>query len=204
MPVLSAKALPPKAETMPATADDLFARLDALGLAHNTVRHRPVFTVDEGADLKIQMPGGHTKNLFLKDKKGALFLVSALADTKIDLNALSKTLGAGRFSFGNADLLLARLGVTPGSVTVFSVMNDKAGLVRLVLDEGIMAHAIINFHPLSNDATTAIASTDLLKFLDAENHPPIRVAFDAAGQPLSIEPTGSKDHLDPNEHQGRS
>ena len=103
----------------PAGEAELFARFDALGIKHVTHRHRPVFTVDEGRDLKASMPGGHTKNLFLKDKKGALFLISAISDTEIDLNAVSKLLGAGRFSFGSAERLMQHLGVEPGSVTLF-------------------------------------------------------------------------------------
>ena len=102
---------------MPATEADLFAAFDALGVAHVTHRHRPVFTVEESGDVKAAMPGGHTKNLFLKDKKGALFLISAIADTRIDLNAVSKLIGAGRFSFGSGELLQETLGVPPGSVT---------------------------------------------------------------------------------------
>ncbi|MGE3142434.1 MAG: prolyl-tRNA synthetase associated domain-containing protein [Hyphomonadaceae bacterium] len=167
----------------PATPGDLFARLDALGLAHRTVRHRPVFTVDEGADLKAALPGGHTKNLFVKDKKGALFLVCALAETQIDLKALSGALGAGRFSFGSASLLQEALGVTPGSVTVFALINDPAARVRLVLDEALFACPLVHFHPLTNTATTAIAPAALLVFLESMGRTPTRVAFDAAGAP---------------------
>lgn len=183
---------------MPAAPADLFARLDALGVAHTTVEHRPVFTVEEGADLKAAMPGGHTKNLFLKDKKGALFLVSALAESRIDLNALSRALGAGRFSFGSADLLYETLGVTPGSVTVFAVINDPGRRVRLVLDDALFSHDLVNFHPLSNDATTALSPAALQRFLDWSGHVPVRVAFDQGGQPVLIEPNAPKDHLDPS------
>src|SRR5690606_37507446 len=123
-------------------------------VAHQTVRHRPVFTVEEGADLNAQMPGGHTKNLFLKDKKGALFLLCAIADTAIDLNAVSKLLGAARFSFGSAERLMRHLGVEPGSVTLFALINDPAREVTLILDEALFAHDPVHFHPLRNDATT--------------------------------------------------
>lgn len=173
---------------MPATEQDLFALLDSLGVAHATTRHRAVFTVGEGEDLKAAMPGAHTKNLFLKDKKGAFFLVCAEQSTQIDLNALSKALGAGRFSFGNADLLLEFLGVTPGSVTIFALMNDPAGRVSLVLDEALVEADLVNFHPLTNTATTAVAPAALGAFLAAVNHPPRRVAFDQSGQPRLIEP----------------
>jgi Ala-tRNA(Pro) deacylase len=174
----------------PATPEDLFTRFGALGIAHTTTKHRPVFTVDEGADLKAAMPGGHSKNLFLKDKKGVLFLLSALGDTQIDLNAVSKLIGSGRFSFGNAELLMRHLGVTPGSVTLFALINDPERKVRLLLDEGLFGYDLVNFHPLSNDATTAINPADMLKFARDTGHEPIRLAFDAAGQPRFIEPAG--------------
>jgi Ala-tRNA(Pro) deacylase len=180
---------------MPATEADLFARFDALGIAHVTHRHRPVFTVDEGHDLKASMPGGHTKNLFLKDKKGAIFLISAIADTVIDLNATSKVLGAGRFSFGSAERLMQNLGVEPGSVTVFAVINDPDRNVTLVLDDALFAHDPVNFHPLKNDATTAISPADLLKFVRSLGREPIRLAFDAQGIPTRIEPGAPPAHL---------
>lgn len=180
---------------MPATEEDLFARFDALGISHQTLRHRPVFTVDEGADIKAQLPGGHTKNLFLKDKKGALYLISAIAETRIDLNAVSKLIGAARFSFGSAELLLEHLGATPGSVTVYAVINDPEHKVRLILDEALFAHDPVNFHPLRNDATTAVNPADLLKFVRALGREPVRIAFDAAGSPTLIEPGPASAHL---------
>lgn len=172
---------------MPATPDDLFAFFDTLGLRHSTVRHRPVFTVDEGADLKASQPGGHTKNLFLKDKKGQLFLISAIAESRIDLNAVSRLLGAGRFSFGSAELLVEALGVTPGSVTVFSVINDTDQRVRLILDDALFDHDPVNFHPLSNDATTAMSPADLMRFLAALGRAPIRLRFGPDGTPRLID-----------------
>lgn len=179
----------------PATPDALFARLDALGVAHTTVRHRPVFTVEEGADLKAAMPGGHSKNLFLKDKKGQLFLLCALGGAAIDLNAVSKLIGAGRFSFGNAELLLRHLGVEPGSVTIFALINDPERAVTLILDEGLLAHNPIYFHPLKNDASTGVSPEGLLKFIHSLGREPIRLAFDAAGAPTRIEPEAPVAHL---------
>ena len=166
---------------MPATEADLFAHLDAIGVTHATTRHRPVFRVEEGLDLKAQMPGGHTKNLFLKDKKGALFLLSAIADSVIDLNKLNKTIGAARFSFGSAELLQEKLGVTPGSVTLFSIINDPDQAVTLLLDDALYAHDPVNFHPLRNDATTAISPAGMTRFVSSLGRTPIRVAFDAEG-----------------------
>ncbi len=180
----------------PATPEDLFARLDALGIAHATTPHRPVFTVGEGADLKAQMPGGHSKNLFLKDKKGALFLLCALGDSAIDLNAVSKLIGAARFSFGSSELLMQLLGVTPGAVTLFALINDPERHVTLLLDEGFFAHRQVNFHPLRNDATTAISAAGMLDFITALGRTPIRIAFDAAGAPSLIEPSARSAHIE--------
>ncbi|MBL8547764.1 MAG: prolyl-tRNA synthetase associated domain-containing protein [Hyphomonadaceae bacterium] len=180
---------------MPATEADLFARFDALGIEHVTHRHRPVFTVEEGADLKASMPGGHTKNLFLKDKKGAIFLICAISSTVIDLNATSKLLASGRFSFGSSERLLEHLGVEPGSVTLFALINDPDRSVTLVLDEALFAHDPVNFHPLKNDATTAISPADLLKFIRSLGREPIRLAFDDQGIPTRIEPDAPVSHL---------
>ena len=166
----SSKTLPERAA--------LFAKFDALDIAHKTHEHPPVFTVEESANIKAGLPGGHTKNLFLKDKSGALFLVCALADTQIPVNKLHKVLGCKRLSFGKPDLLLDYLGVTPGSVTVFSVINDPDAKVRLVLDKALLAHDIVNFHPLKNDATTAISSNDLLKFVKAVHSEPLILDFE--------------------------
>lgn len=188
----------------PASPDDLFARLDALGVAHATHRHRAVFTVEESRDLKAQMPGGHTKNLFLKDKKGALFLLCAIADTAIDLNAVSKLIGAGRFSFGSAERLMAHLGVTPGSVTLFALINDPDRAVTLILDEALFAHELVNFHPLRNDATTAISPADMLRFVEALGRTPIRLGFDPAGTPSLIEPAPATLHVTGRKPEGHS
>ncbi|MCX7358559.1 MAG: prolyl-tRNA synthetase associated domain-containing protein [Alphaproteobacteria bacterium] len=180
---------------MPATESDLFASFDALGIKHVTHRHRPVFTVEEGADLKASMPGGHTKNLFLKDKKGAIFLICAISGSAIDLTATSKLIGSGRFSFGSADLLMECLGVTPGSVTLFAIINDPQLRVTLVLDEALFALDPVNFHPLKNDATTAISPADMLKFVRSLGREPTRLAFDADGTPTRIEPDAAPAHL---------
>jgi len=156
-----------------ASPDDLFAYLDSLGIAHQTVTHAPVFTVEESRALARRVSGVHSKNLFLRDKKGALFLVVASEDAAIELKSLHRLLGAsGRFSFGSAELLRETLGVEPGSVTPFAAINDKAGRVTVVLDAAMMAHAVLNFHPLSNTGTTTISRNGLVKFLEATGHPP--------------------------------
>ena len=158
---------------MAATPADLFALLDRLGIPHSTVGHAPLFTVEESQALRGIIPGGHTKNLFLKDKKGALFLVVALEEAVIELKGLHRRLGAsGRFSFGPADLLQAVLGVVPGAVTPFAAMNDTDRRVNVVLDAVMMTHGILNYHPLDNTMTTSIARDDLVKFLRATGHEP--------------------------------
>ena len=158
---------------MAATPSDLFAFLDRLGIAHATVTHPPLFTVEQSQALRGKIPGGHTKNLFLKDKKDALFLVTALEDAAIELKSLHRRLGAGgRFSFGSADLMLESLGVEPGAVTPFGALNDLQHRVTIVLDTALMEHATINCHPLVNTMTTSIARADLVRFLTATGHPP--------------------------------
>ncbi len=125
---------------MPASPDDLFAYLDSLGIAHQTVTHPAVFTVEEGRELRGAIAGGHTKNLFLRDKKGVPYLVVAEEDAAIELRALHRLLGAtGRFSFGSAELMRELLGVEPGSVTPFAAINDTAHRVTVVLDAAMMA-----------------------------------------------------------------
>ncbi len=158
---------------MAASPDDLFAYLDSLGIAHKTVTHPAVFTVEEARSLRGKLAGGHTKNLFLRDKKGAPYLVVAGEDAVIDLRALHRLLGAsGRFSFGSPELMRELLGVEPGSVTPFAVMNDKERRITVVLDAAMMADEALNFHPLVNTGTTTISREGLLKFLEATGHPP--------------------------------
>jgi len=158
---------------MVATPDELFAFLDHLGIPHASVTHPPLFTVEESRALRGKIPGGHTKNLFLKDKKDALFVVVAEEDAAIDLKSLHRLLGAsGRFSFGSAELLRHTLGVEPGAVTPFAAINDSAGRVTVVLDAAMMQHATLNYHPLVNTMTTSIDREDLVKFLRATGHDP--------------------------------
>jgi Ala-tRNA(Pro) deacylase len=161
------------AKTGPATPDELFAALDELGIAHKTMKHPPLFTVEQSQSLRGQIPGGHTKNLFLRDKKHALFLVVAKEDAEIDLKGLHRVLGAtGRFSVGSADLLREVWGVTPGSGTPFGAINDRDGRVTVVLDAAMMAHETLNYHPLVNTMTTSIARDDLVRFLESTGHEP--------------------------------
>lgn len=164
---------------MAATPQTLFALLDSLGIAHTTVSHPAMFTVEEGRDIVAKIPGAHTKNLFLKDKNGKRYLVVALQHTRIDLKGLPRLIGSGRLSFGAADLLRATLKVEPGSVTPFALVNDPEGCVQVVLDDAMMAHDILNFHPLINTLTTAIGRDALIPFLRATGHEPLIVAFNA-------------------------
>lgn len=157
---------------MPATRQDLFTRLAELGITTQTVEHEPLFTVAESIAIGRELPGAHTKNLFLKDDSGELFLVVAGSDSRVDLKALAKKLNAGRFSFGKPELLMQALGVTPGSVTAFAVLNDPARRVRIVIDAELMKHDSVNCHPLENTATTNIARDDLLRFIRSCGHEP--------------------------------
>ena len=158
---------------MPHTPETLLAYLDSLGIAHKTMSHPPVFTVEQAKKLRGEIVGAHTKNLFLRDKKNALFLVVALESSQIDLKGLHRLLGAnGRFSFGASDLLREVWGVEPGSVTPFGAVNDTDGRVTVVLDAAMMEHDTLNYHPLLNTMTTSIARDDLVKFLEATGHAP--------------------------------
>jgi Ala-tRNA(Pro) deacylase len=165
---------------VPATRQDLFARLAQLGIETRTVEHAPVFTVAESSVLERSLPGGHTKNLFLKDRKDRLFLVIALGHAKIELKALHKTLGCERLSFGRPDLLMEVLGVPPGSVTPFALINDATSRVTVILDADMMRCERLNYHPLANTATTNIARDDLLTFIRSCGHEPRIVAVASA------------------------
>lgn len=155
----------------------LFDLLDKLGIEHTTHDHEAIFTVEQGAHIKAALPGGHTKNLFLKDKSGALFLVCALGETKIPVNQLHKVLDCKRLSFGKPGLMAEVLGVTPGSVTFFAIMNDRENRIQLVLDKALFDHDVVNFHPLENTATTAFASAELEVFANATGHNPVILDF---------------------------
>jgi Uncharacterized conserved protein len=156
------------------TPDGLFAFLDALGISHATKRHAPVFTVAESVALRDEIPGGHTKNLFVKDKKDRYFVLTVEENATVDLKTVHKVIGAAsRVSFGKPEKLMEYLGVVPGAVTVLGAINDGGGNVTFILDEGLMENEIINAHPLSNDATTSIRREDLLRFLEATGHPPL-------------------------------
>ena len=161
---------------MPATRQDLFARLNGLGIATRTFEHAPVFTVDEARRLRGEIPGGHTKNLFLVDKDERLWLVVALEDAAIDLKALPRKVGSGRVSFGKPDRLRQTLGIEPGSVTPFALINDVDARVNVVLDEAMMREPFLNCHPLENTATTTIAAAELLRFIRSCGHSPQIVA----------------------------
>jgi Ala-tRNA(Pro) deacylase len=150
----------------------LFARLEELGIASTTVEHAPMFTVEQSTAVREALPGAHTKNLFLTDKDGNMVLVVAKDDTRVDLKALAKRLGAGRFSFGKGELLESVLGVPAGSVTPLALINNSAAGVTVVVDRALMEFAEVNCHPLENTATTRLATHDLLRFIEACGHTP--------------------------------
>jgi len=152
---------------MAATPEHLFSKLDELGITYQTHHHEPVFTVEDARNVGRELAGGHSKNLFLKDKKGNIYLLVCLEDTKVDLKALRKQIGAGNLSFGKAELLMELLGVTPGSVTPFALINDTERRVTVLLDARMMAEEFLNFHPLINDKTTQISIEGLKKFIAA-------------------------------------
>ncbi|WP_096704087.1 prolyl-tRNA synthetase associated domain-containing protein [Magnetospirillum sp. 15-1] len=160
---------------VPATPDDLFALFDRLDIRAATHRHAPAFTVEEGHRVWGSIPGVHCKNLFLKDGKGRLWLVVAPAERRIDLKSLPERIGSARLSFGSAALLVEVLGIEPGSVTPFAVINDREHRVSVVLDAWMMAQERINYHPLRNDMTTTLSPAELERFFRHTGHTPLLV-----------------------------
>ena len=160
----------------------LYAALNRLGLPHRTEEHEAVFTVEEGRDVKARLPGGHSKNLFLKDKAGEFVLISALGDTPIRLNSLHPHIGCKRLSFGKPDKLDELLGVKPGSVTVFGVLNDRKHKVRLILDRALWEHEYVWFHPFRNTASTRMRPDDIVAFARATGHKPTVLDLRALGE----------------------
>ncbi len=165
---------------MPVNREELFQRFKSLGIETRTLDHAPVFTVEEAKHVHDDMPGGHCKNLFCKDEKGVLWLIVALEDAVINLKAAPAKIGSKRLTFGKPDLLLEVLGVEPGSVTPFGLINDTTRRSNVILDAAMMQCDILNFHPLRNDATTAISAQDLLKFIQSCGHAPRVVAVSEA------------------------
>jgi Ala-tRNA(Pro) deacylase len=166
-------------ESTTATPTQLFAFLDELGIETRTVAHAAVFTVDEAKRLRGELPGAHSKSLFLRNKKGRMWLVVALEDRQIDLKALGEMLEAGRLSFGSPERLMRYLGVIPGAVTPFGAMNDREQEVQIVLDSEMLDSPPLNFHPLDNAQTTAISREGLIRFLEATDHSPVLIDFPA-------------------------
>jgi Ala-tRNA(Pro) deacylase len=160
----------------PASREQLFERFASLGVKTRTLDHAPVFTVEQAKLVHDDMPGGHCKNLFCKDEKGMLWLIVALEDAVINLKAAPAKIGSKRLTFGKPDLLMEVLGVEPGSVTPFGLINDTATRVKVILDDAMMRQTPLNYHPLKNDATTAITPDDLLTFIRSCGHNPRVVA----------------------------
>jgi Ala-tRNA(Pro) deacylase len=164
-------------KNLPTSSDALLARLKELGIESHTVDHKPVFTVEESRELRGLLPGGHVKNLFLRNKKEEMWLVTVEESKRVDLKSLGEKLtgatgGAAKLSFGSPDRLMTYLGVIPGAVTPFAVINDKGKAVRMVLDQDLMVFDTVHAHPLVNFKATALSPKDLMRFLEAEGHAP--------------------------------
>lgn len=157
----------------PATPDDLFRRLDELGITFVNHTHAPLFTVEEARGIRGDLPGCHTKNLFVRDKKQRMWLLVCEQDTEVRLREIEDVIGSKRLSFGSPKRLMHYLGVIPGAVNPFAIMNDHSRAVQVVLDRTILEHEPLNFHPLDNAMTTAVGTDDFLRFLEAEAHPPL-------------------------------
>lgn len=164
---------------MPATEDDLFQLFDDLGIKTSTFRHPPLYTVEDSQALRGEIPGCHCKNLFLKDKKGNFILAVLAEERRLDMKALHKSdqLSVGRLSFASAGWMTEILGITPGSVTPFSIINVTRPDLIVVLDKGMLEHEYLNYHPLHNEATTNIYRDDLIKFIEHFGFKPIIIDF---------------------------
>jgi len=167
------------------TPETLFRRFDELGIPYQNHSHPPLFTVADSKALRGQLPGGHCKSLFLKDKRGALHLLVASEDRAVDLKQLKKRLGVGNLSFASPDLLHEVLGVRPGAVTPFGLINDIGNRVHVMLDKGMLAHDPLNYHPLVNDQTTSIAPRDLIAFIESCGHAPEVIDLDLDYDPAA-------------------
>lgn len=168
---------------MPLTPQDLLKKLESLDIETTTYEHEAVFTVEESSRIKQEIPGGHTKNLFLKDKKGNFFMIVAEGTASIRLNSVHTLIGAkGRVSFGKPEALMELLGVKPGSVTAFAPINDTENQVKVIIDEPLLRHDLINCHPLTNEMTTTISREDLLRFLKHVDHEPQIIQVSEAGE----------------------
>ena len=164
---------------MPASPEDLFKLFGELGIVHTDRGPPPVYTVDDAKALRGEIPGGHCKNLFLKDKKAQLWLVVCLEDTAVDMKSLPAIIGAARVSFGKPELLKEVLGVGPGSVTPFALINDHEQRVNVILEEQMMQCELVSFHPLTNSATTTLTPADLMKFIRHCGHEPQIIGLSA-------------------------
>ena len=164
----------------PTTPDQLIVILDQLDIAHTTIKHPPMFTVAESKKLRITPTrGSYTKNLFLRNKKGSMWLITCSEDRRLDLPSLADRLQAGRLSFGSGDRLMRYLGVTPGAVSPLALINDFIGSVSFIIEEELLRQPMIHMHPLINTQTTRITIRDLLRFVRHTGHPPLCLRLDA-------------------------
>ena len=162
---------------LPTSPQDVFKIFQQLDIAYELYRHAPVFTVEESGKIDREIPGTHCRNLFLRDKKKKNFLVVLANETEIDLKSAQELIGCGRLSFGSAERLWAHLGIRPGSVCPFTVINDKDHQVQVILDEYMMAQELVCYHPMDNAMTVSLSPRDLLKFFAHTGHKPIVLAF---------------------------
>lgn len=177
----------PAPTSRPRTEEELLRHLEGLGIRSHTFRHVPVYTVEESKAFRGRIEGAHCKSLFLKDRRDRLYLVVCLEHRRLDLKRLEKAIGSGRLSFASAERLMAHLGVIPGSVTPFGLINDTGRQVQPLLDREMMGLSPLNYHPLRNDATTQIAPSDLLRFLASTGHRPQAIDLETYDPPVPLD-----------------
>ncbi len=165
---------------MPATEQELLNKLEELAIETTLYRHPPLFTVEDSQNFRGEIPGGHCKSLFLKDKKHNYLLAVLSEDRRVDLKAMYKSdlIPAGRLSFASAERMINILGIEPGSVTPFSLINVKIDNLAVLLDKRMLENDYLNYHPLHNEATLTIHRDDLIKYIEHFGFSPIIIDFE--------------------------
>ena len=159
-------------DSLPTPPERLMATLTSMDISFTTHTHPPLRTVEDAKAFRGDLQGAHIKNLYLRDRKKRNFLLVAEEDKAIDLKALPGLIGSDRLSFGSADRLFEMLGVRPGAVSPFTLINDPNHKVRLVLDANLVDQSCLFAHPLVNDMTLGISGADLMRFFTHTGHDP--------------------------------
>lgn len=165
-------------------SEDIYQVLDGLGISYQVTEHEAAFTVEQADRFYGHLEGGHSKNLFLRNKKGSQhYLLVAGSHRPVNLKAIRGLVAESTLSFASPERLLKYLGLTPGSVSPLGLINDPARHVKVLLDAGLMQHERLNFHPNINTATLTLETGDFRRFLAHTGHQVSEVDLDGACGP---------------------